>query len=431
MSHDPLSVLKGDDLPVHPDPEFAARLRRRLESALSLPTGAEGVVMSDTDTVIEDLSQSAETQPAPFIIPRPAALPYLAVADARRALQWYADALGAVVIGEPIVMDDNRIGHAELAIGGGVFYLADEYPELGLRAPAPDAVSVSLMLHVADTDAALARARDRGAIVANEISEGYGSRRAAFTDPFGHRWMLAGPIIGAVAPIRHGDVGYVSVWTPDADKAAAFYGQVLGWVYDPAEHEVTSTSLPTGLFTAANSHGDGTLFCCYAVADLAGARAAILDAGGTVDETQEFSFGTVLGATDTQGTAFAVYEPSADTTRPELNGAGPGELSYITYEVNDSRAFREFYGRVLHWAFEPGRVDDGWQISPSHPMGGVAGGSAKPSTVPMWTVADIDAAVQRVRTAGGTVLSEPEPQPYGLMAECTDDQGVRFYLGEF
>jgi hypothetical protein len=34
---DPLTVLHGDDLPVHPDPAFAARLRARLESAVSLP----------------------------------------------------------------------------------------------------------------------------------------------------------------------------------------------------------------------------------------------------------------------------------------------------------------------------------------------------------------------------------------------------------
>jgi predicted enzyme related to lactoylglutathione lyase len=49
----------------------------------------------------------------------------------------------------------------------------------------------------------------------------------------------------------------------------------------------------------------------------------------------------------------------------------------------------------------------------------------------MWTVADIDAAVARVRAAGGTVLQEPARQPYGITAECLDDQGGRFYLGEF
>jgi predicted enzyme related to lactoylglutathione lyase len=50
--------------------------------------------------------------------------------------------------------------------------------------------------------------------------------------------------------------------------------------------------------------------------------------------------------------------------------------------------------------------------------------------VPMWTVEDVDAAVARVREAGGTVIDEPSQQSYGRSALCTDDQGTRFYLGE-
>ncbi|BBZ00688.1 glyoxalase [Mycolicibacterium chitae] len=423
-SSDPLEVLRGDDTPVRPDPEFAARLRRRLESALSLPPGSEGVEMSGTDTAIAELGTRTD---ATFVIPRPAALPYLSVPDARRALRWYADAFGAVVIGEPIVMDDNRIGHAELGIGGGVLYLADDFPELGLRGPAADATSVSLMLPVADTDAALERARTHGATVANEIEEAHGSRSAVIVDPFGHRWMLTGPMRGAPSPIRHGDVGYVSVWTPDADRAAAFYGHVLGWIVDPETRQVTNSAAPIGIATADRQ----TLLCSYAVTDLAAARQAILDAGGTVGATRQHDFGAVLDVTDPQGGAFAVFEPNADIRRAALNGSGPGELSYITHYVPDSRVSRDFYGRVLHWTFEPGRVDDGWGVQGCQPMSGLAGGADRPVTVPMWTVADVDAAIARVREAGGTVLQEPTRQDYGLMAECTDDQGGRFYLGQF
>jgi predicted enzyme related to lactoylglutathione lyase len=425
-SHDPLTVLHGDELPVQPDPAFAARLRARLESAVSLPNRTQGVVMSGTDTAIAELNEPA--QPVASAPPRPAALPYLAVANARAAIDWYVDALGATLVGEPIVMDDGRIGHAELALAGGVLYLADEYSELGLKAPAPQAVSVSLMLHVPDTDGALQRARDRGAEVQREPYENYGARNATIIDPFGHRWMLSGPVTGAATPIQHGDVGYVSVWTPDADRAAAFYGHVLGWTYDPSTHEVTNTSQHIGIYSVA---GARTLFCCYAVADLQGARQAILAGGGTVDEPKEFDFGTVLGATDPQGTEFAVFQPTAGEPRPALNGNGPGELSYITYEVTDSTAFKAFYSRVLYWTFEPGRIDDGWQVEQTHPMAGVAGSSAAQVTVPMWTVEDVDAAVARVREAGGTVIEEPSQQPYGKMAQCTDDQGTRFYLGEF
>jgi predicted enzyme related to lactoylglutathione lyase len=424
-SHDPLNVLHGDELPVRPDPAFAASLRARLESVLSLPNRTRGVEMSGIDTAIAELNEP--TAASAVAAPRPAALPYLAVANARAAIAWYVDALGAVVVGEPITMDDGRIGHAELAIAGGVLYLADEYPELGLKAPAPQATSVSLMLHVPDTDETLERTRERGAQVQREPYENYGSRNATIVDPFGHRWMLSGPVTGAATPIQHGDVGYVSLWTPDADRAAAFYGHVLGWTYDPATHQVTNTVQHIGIFSTPGQH---TLFCCYAVADLSGARQAILDGGGQVDEAGEFDFGTVLGATDSDGAQFAVFQPRPDEARPAVNGAGPGELSYITYQVADSTAFKSFYSRVLYWTFESGHVEDGWQVEQTHPMAGVAGGSTEHVTVPMWTVADIDAAVARVREAGGKVVEEPSQRPYGMSAQCTDDQGTRFYLGQ-
>lgn len=399
---DPLDVLRTGDSPVDPDPAFAARLRARLEAAANL--------FSDTAVVTG------------------AAIPYLTVPDARAAINWYVDVLGARLVGDPFEMDDGRIGHAELTLACGMLYLADEYPEIGLKAPSPQAVSVSLMLTVTSTDETLERARTGGAVVQREPYEDHGSRSAAIVDPFGHRWMLTGPTTGAAVPIQHGDVGYVSVWTPDAERAAAFYGHVLGWVYDPASHMVTNTGQRIGIFPTP---GRNTLFCCYAVTDLGGARGSILAGGGTVDDVTEFDFGTVLGARDPQGVEFAVYEPTPGEPRPPLNGGGPGELSYITYEVPDSAAFRAFYSRLLFWTFEPGRVEDGWQIASTHPMAGAAGGSASPATVPMWTVIDIDAAVTRVREAGGSVIEEPSRQPYGTSALCTDDQGTRFYLGEF
>lgn len=427
---DPLTVLHGDELPVQPDPAFAARLRARLESALNFfeaqPNRTGEVDMSGTDTAITELNEPT-TRPEAAAPPRSAALPYLAVANAREAIAWYIDTFGATLVGEMYEMDDGRIGHAELAIGDGVLHLADEYPEIGLKAPSSQQNSVSLMLHVTDTDTTLDRARERGAVVQQESYENYGARGATIIDPFGHRWMLSGPVTGAPIQIQHGDVGYISVWTPDADRAAAFYGHVLGWVYDPDTHKVTNTREHIGLYSV---DAPPTLFCCYAVADLDGARQAIVAGGGTVDEIEHFDFGTLSGGTDSQGVSFGVFQPNPGQPRPALNGTGPGELSYITYEVPDSTAFRAFYSRVLFWTFEPGRIDDGWAVQQTHPMAGVAGGSTKQATVPMWTVEDIEAAVARVREAGGTVIDEPSQQAYGKSAQCTDDQGSRFYLGE-
>ena len=47
----------------------------------------------------------------------------------------------------------------------------------------------------------------------------------------------------------------------------------------------------------------------------------------------------------------------------------------------------------------------------------------------MYAVDDIEVAVAAVRTAGGEA-GEIDRQPYGLTAECRDDQGLPFHLGQ-
>ena len=189
-STDPLTVLHGDELPVQPDPAFAARLRARLESALSLPNRTQGVVMSDTDTAIAELNEPA-VEPMASTPPRAAAVPYLAVANAREAIAWYVETFGAALIGEIYEMDDGRIGHAELQIGDSRLFLADEFPEYG--SVGPDGRSpVTIHLYVTDADAAFARAVEAGATVAMPLADMFwGDRFGKLVDPFGHHWSIA------------------------------------------------------------------------------------------------------------------------------------------------------------------------------------------------------------------------------------------------
>ena len=219
---DPLDILRTPVTPADPDPTFAARLRARVERALALP---RGVAMTTTTA-----APAAETA-----VPAAAgaAIPYLAVSDARRAIDWYVEVFGARQVGEPIVMPDGRVGHAELEVSGGTLYLSDEHPEIGVVGPRPSAASVSLVLTVPDVDATIAAATRAGGQLTREPYEGYGHRNATVVDPFQHRWMLQTPLPAAAPSYRHGDIGYVSVWVPDVDRAAAFYESVLGWTYAP------------------------------------------------------------------------------------------------------------------------------------------------------------------------------------------------------
>jgi predicted enzyme related to lactoylglutathione lyase len=364
------------------------------------------------------------------------AIPYLAVRGAREALAWYVEQLGAQIQGDPIVMPDGRIGHAELALGGGEIYLADEHPEIGVVAPSPDAAAVSLVLQVPDVDETLADVRAAGARVVREPYEGYGHRGATIVDPFGHRWMLQTPLVPAAASsyaYGQGDAGYTSLWVPDVDRAADFYASVLGWTYE-ADHKgqgrrVVGATPAQGLFGGQER---STLYGAYVVDDVNAAIGRVRAAGGTAEEPTREPWGLSAMCTDNQGGQLTIYQPAdsgAAGAEPPQHGLQAGDIAYVTMQVPDSAAARDFYGTVLGWEFESGRVDDGWQVTNTHPMTGLSGGHAELTVVPMWLVDDIDAAVARVRAAGGRA-SDPERQPYGITSDCEDDQGTTFYLGQ-
>lgn len=373
---------------------------------------------------------STETTEAPST-PRPAAVPYLAVADARAAIDWYVDVFDARVAGEPIVMPDGGVGHAELEIAGGVVYISDAHPEIGVTAPRPGESSVSLMLPVSDADAVRARAVAAGANGDRPPYDGYGERHAWVVDPFGHRWGLYSPLpAGSTRPrYDQGDVGHVSVNVPDAARAADFYAAVLGWTYTDFERPRVDGATPsTGIWQVDEPP---TLFCAYAVDDIHEAVGRVRAAGGTAGDPEVQPWGSTADCVDDQGTAFAIFEQPANATgeRPPPNGRRPGDLVYLTLEVVDSAKARAFYGSVLGWRFSRGSIADGWRVEDTVPMIGLSGGHERATAVPMWKVTDVPAAVAKVRAAGGTG-TDPERQPYGTTSECADDQGTRFYLGD-
>ncbi len=419
---DPFLALRSPVVPVDPEPTFAARLRTRVARAVALP---KGITVSD----LLELEREAAATPAPRLAPT-GVIPYLAVADARAALEWYVETLGARRRDEPILMPDGRIGHAELELSGGVLYLADESPENNHRAPRPgDGATVSLTAAVDDVDGTVIRAVGAGATLERPPADNPYGRNAVIRDPYGHRWILSAQS-AAIESIRQGDIGYVSLWVPDVDRAATFFASVLGWTYRPGvtagARQVDNPRFSHGLH---GGHDRSNLFLCFAVDDIDAAIERVRAAGGTADEPTSEAYGSIANCIDDQGSPFAVYQPPAGAAepRPAENGAREGDLGYVTLEVRDSSRFREFYRTVLGWRFSPGRVDDGWTPEGVAPMSGMHGGHDRATTVPMYRVDDIGAAIDRVRAAGGAA-PEPDRQPYGLSAECTDDQGTRFYL---
>jgi uncharacterized glyoxalase superfamily protein PhnB len=363
--------------------------------------------------------------------------PRLTVSGARAALEFYDRAFGAQRRGESYVEDDGRIGHAELVIGDSVVMVADEWPEEGLLGPpARSGVSQSLNLQVADPDATVQRAVELGAALERPVADQPYGRSGVVTDPFGHRWIVMG---GALRLGRsEGDLGYASLWVPDVGLAATFFSAVLGWSYyghgpehrmvegaDPHHGIVELSALPAGLWDTWPRHA--TLFASHAVADVEAAVGRVRAAGGQATAPHEESFGRTAECLDDQGMPFAVYQDTP-AAAPAAS-PGDGQIAYLTFEVPDSARARAFFGAVFGWSFTPGRVADGWQIEGMTRMGGISGGHAEPTIVPMYAVDDIAGTVARVREAGGTA-TDPEAQPYGTTSFCADDQGTRFHLGE-
>jgi uncharacterized glyoxalase superfamily protein PhnB len=319
---DPLDALRQPEVPVAPSPAFAVRLRGRIADLLGVPSPS---VAAGGGLRLR---------------------PYLVVDGADAAIEFYAEVFGARVVGDLIRGDDGRVGHSELEIDGSAFFLADAYPEYGIPAPDP-AVGVALHLEVADADATVVRAVERGATVLRPVEDRfYGSRSGTVRDPFGHQWQIDAPgTVSTTEAEREGEmadggyhyetvdlgvrapaapptrteiaaatatapgVGYFTIDAPDPARAAAFFGALLGWEARPSGEgfHIENVSPPGGIDGTADEPGV-TLF--IRVPDVRAAAARVRELGGTVLEEAVHSSGGGARCLDDQGVPFQLWEPA-------------------------------------------------------------------------------------------------------------------------
>lgn len=302
MSPDPFEALREPLVPLAPRPEFAARLRRRLAARLDIDEPRRPPV-----------PEIREYTPA-----RSHSLtPYLSCPRAAEAIEWYAEVLDAVLMEPPIVMDDGRIGHAELRVGDTVFALADEWPEGDLAGPG-ETNSVSLMLYVPDVDATLERALARQAVVQQPLREAYGASRVTIRDPFGHRWMLGTALEPDDLPVedvpsrRLGDIGYVTMRVVDGDRAARFFGELFGWEVQPGSLDggfhVSSVTPPAGFMTTGDPNDTGALLY-FRVDDIEEVADRVRSLGGQVLSVTDYESGGNAECVDDQGLRFDLFRP--------------------------------------------------------------------------------------------------------------------------
>jgi PhnB protein len=117
--------------------------------------------------------------------------PWLSVADATIAVEYYKAAFGAVEL-ECLKDESGSVVVAQLTIGGADFWVQQD----GETSPhaLDDRSPVRMILTVEDPDSVFAQAIRAGATEVAPITEGHGWRIGRIADPSGHHWEVGKPL---------------------------------------------------------------------------------------------------------------------------------------------------------------------------------------------------------------------------------------------
>jgi predicted enzyme related to lactoylglutathione lyase len=111
-------------------------------------------------------------------------------------------------------------------------------------------------------------------------------------------------------------------------------------------------------------------------------------------------------------------------------------MGWNELQTRDSEAAGDFYGGLFGWESEP-IEDDGRVVYTTIKNAGNQNGGFVPMSgdapsfwLPYFTVPSRDAAMEKARELGGTVLAGPLDLPSGKIAVLGDPQGAAFAIFE-
>jgi predicted enzyme related to lactoylglutathione lyase len=238
--------------------------------------------------------------------------------------------------------------------------------------------------------------------------------------------------------------------TSEPAAAVDFYTQLVGWGTQKWEGGGMPYTMwangdtPLGgvlqLPEEAKSAGAPPHWIAYvAVPDVDATVGRVGELGGGVlhPPTDIPTVGRFAVIADPQGAVIAVFAPA----EPGPGRGGPpqvGEFSWHELATTDREAAFDFYHELFGWekqeAMDMGEAGI-YQIygHGEKPLGGMFVKPAEMPGPPAWLyyvkVADVDAAVAKVKELGGEVLNGPMEVPGGdRIAQCMDPQGAVFAI---
>lgn len=242
---------------------------------------------------------------------------------------------------------------------------------------------------------------------------------------------------------------WYELMTTDVQAAAAFYKSVIGWNSenwgDPQKPYIIMKVGDRGVAGVmaipdeAKAMGTPPMWVGYIYApDTDAATKSVAAAGGKIyrEPSDIPGIGRFSVVADPQGATFMLMTPQGPDQEP-LAASVPGNIGWRELYTTDWKAALDFYTTQFGWtadqAMDMGEMGT-YQLFAID--GQQAGGMMnKPANIPMplwqfyFTVDGLDAAVERVRANGGSVMVEPMQVPGGSwIAMCADPQGAAFAL---
>ncbi|MDB5407972.1 MAG: Glyoxalase/bleomycin resistance protein/dioxygenase [Rhodospirillales bacterium] len=251
--------------------------------------------------------------------------------------------------------------------------------------------------------------------------------------------------------MSHGSFVWYELMTTDTKAAKAFYGNVIGWGAQNADQPgmeyamFTAGEIPVaGLMTlpeeARKAGGRPGWIGYVAVDDVDASAKQAAEAGGTVHRQPSDipGVGRFAIIADPQGAVIALFKGSdAMQSPPPVAPKTPGHAGWRELMAVDGEAAFAFYSKLFGWTkdvpFDMGPMG----LYHIFKVGDVQTGGmmTKPATVPapFWGyyfyVDGIDAAVERVKAAGGQIVNGPHEVPGGeWIVQGLDLQGALFAL---
>lgn len=246
----------------------------------------------------------------------------------------------------------------------------------------------------------------------------------------------------------HGRFSWYELLTTDMAAARTFYADVVGWDAQDASTPGNAYTFlrigqtPVGgmmhLPEEVRKRGGSQCWIGYvAVDDVDASVARLRQLGGSVylPPTDVPGVSRVAVVTDAQMATIALVKW---LTPPEQPAAAEGKLGRVGWHellaIDREKAFA-FYRAVFGWQNGGTETSSGYDYQLVAAGGQAFGGmTTKPGIVklPFWLfyfgVGDIDAAVERVKAAGGLVLEGPLEVPGGWIVRCEDPQRAMFAL---